>query len=100
MLQEGKKSYLKEFYILLCFKTGFCAEVLNAVEKNDCSEDRWALVHIYTHVQSLQQDNNKMLKLYAHSLKKGEKKKKRYTSMNSVVYPKQLLPLSYISTPY
>lgn len=100
MLQEGKKSYLKQFCILLCFKTGICGEVLKTVEKNDSSEDRRALLHIGTHVRWLQQDNNKMLKLYAHSLEKRGKKKKCYTSMKSVVYPKQLLPLSCISIPY
>lgn len=51
----------------------------------------------YRCVQGLHQDNNKMLQQYAHSL---EKEKKTHTSIKSVVYPKQLLPLSYISRPY
>lgn len=55
----------------------------------------------YRCVQGLHQDNNKMLQHHAHSLEKGKKKNnKSHTSIKSVVYPKQLLPLSYISGPY
>lgn len=54
----------------------------------------------YRCVQRLHQDNNKMLQQYAHGLEKEKKKKKSHTSIKSVVYPKQLLPLSYISRPY
>lgn len=52
----------------------------------------------HTCVQWSHQDNVKILKRYTHSLEK--RKKKRHTSIKSVVYPKQLLPLSYISGPY
>lgn len=63
------------------------------LQKTDASPYR------YTCVYRLYQDNNKMLKLYARILW-GGKRKKSYTSVKPVVYPKQLLPLSYISRPY